>query len=405
MDIEVRPIASEEYESFVRTTVAAFGGTYHPEELERERIEFEPGLSIAAFESGVPVGTAAGITFDLTVPGGFLPALAVTGVGVLPTHRRRGVLTTLMRRQLDDAREAGTPLATLWSSEGPIYPRFGYGLASLHAAIDVDTRHTAYSVPFTMRGRMRLLSEEEALKSFPDVYERVRDRQPGFLSRPAEWWSHRFFIPERHRQGYGDYFFALYEGDGPEGYVLYRTKHDWPDGLPGGTLDVEELVAATDQAYAALWRYCFDHDLMAKVTAELRPSFEPLLHLMQDPRRLRMRLADALWVRPVDVRTALEGRRYRSAGRLLLDVRDQFCRWNEGRFELEASGEGAFCRPTTSMPDLTLGATELGALYLGGTPAWALVRAGRISEERAGAAEEADSMFGWTPPPWCPHRF
>ena len=187
--------------------------------------------------------------------------------------------------------------------------------------------------------------------------------------------------------------------------MLYRTKHDWPDGLPGGTLDVEELVAATDQAYAALWRYCFDHDLMAKVTAELRPSFEPLLHLMQDPRRLRMRLADALWVRPVDVRTALEGRRYRSAGRLLLDVRDQFCRWNEGRFELEASGEGAFCRPTTSMPDLTLGATELGALYLGGTPAWALVRAGRISEERAGAAEEADSMFGWTPPPWCPHRF
>ena len=102
MDIEVRPIASGEYESFVRTTVAAFGGTYHPEELERERIEFEPGLSIAAFESGVPVGTAAGITFDLTVPGGFLPALAVTGVGVLPTHRRRGVLTALMRRQLDD---------------------------------------------------------------------------------------------------------------------------------------------------------------------------------------------------------------------------------------------------------------------------------------------------------------
>ena len=128
MDIEVRPIAPDEFEAFVRATVASFGAIYHPEELERNRTEFEPGRSLAAFDGADIVGTAGGVSFDLTVPGGTLPALAVTGVGVIPTHRRRGVLRSLMRHQLDDARKAGTPLAILWASEGAIYPRFGYGV-------------------------------------------------------------------------------------------------------------------------------------------------------------------------------------------------------------------------------------------------------------------------------------
>jgi predicted acetyltransferase len=405
MDIEVRPIAPDEFEGFVRATVASFGATFRPEELERNRIEFEPGRSLAAYEAGAIVGTTSGVSFDLTVPGGFLPSLAVTGVGVLPTHRRRGVLRALMRRQLDEAREAGTPLAILWASEAAIYPRFGYGLAALLGDLDVDTRHSRYGVPFIAEGRMRLLSEEEALKSFPEVYERVRETQPGFLSRTPEWWSYRFWIPAHHRGELSENLYALYEEEGPRGYVVYRTKHHWPEGSPEGTLEVQELVAATDSAYAALWRYCFDHDLMTTVKAESRPSFEPLLHMMEEPRRLKLRLADALWVRVLDVRSALEGRRYRWPGHLVLGIRDEFCPWNEGRFELEVSREGASCRPTRSQPDLVLGAADLGALYLGGIPAWTLVRAGRIDEERAGAAEEADAMFAWTPPPWCPHRF
>src|SRR5207247_11313366 len=195
-------------------------------------------------------------------------------------------------------------------------------------------------VPFEAEGRMRLLSEEEALKVFPDVYERVRERQPGFLSRTPEWWSFQFWIPSHHREDLSDHIFALYEADGPQGYVVYRTKHRWPDGSPEGVIEVVELVAVTDSAYAALWRYCFDHDLMTRVKAELRPSFEPLLHMVEEPRRLRLRLADGLWLRVLDVGEALEGRRYRAPGRLVFDVRDEFCPWNEGRHELSVTTEG-----------------------------------------------------------------
>ena len=405
MDVEVRPIAPEEFEAFVRATVASFGATYRAEELERNRIEFEPGLSIAAFEGADMVGTTGGLSFDLTVPGSTLPSLAVTGVGVIPTHRRRGALRALMRRQLDDARQAGTPLSILWASEGGIYPRFGYGLSALHAELDVDTRYSRFGIPFAPEGRMRLLSEEEALKVFPDVYERVRERQPGFLSRTPDWWSYVFWIPARRRGELSENIFALYEEDGPQGYVVYRTKHDWPGGLPGGTLEIEELVSATDDAYAALWRYCFDHDLMTRVKAERRPSFEPLLHILEEPRALGLRLADALWLRVLDVSAALESRRYRSSGSLVFELEDPFCPWNEGRYELDASPDGASCRTTRARPDLVMSAVELGAIYLGGVSAWELVRAGRIDEERTDAAVEADSLLAWTPPPWCMHRF
>ena len=405
MDLEIRPAAPEEFEALMRATTIAFGGDFHPDELEHTRAEFEKGRSLGAFEGPEVVGATLGLSFDLTVPGGFLPALAVSGVGVLPTHRRRGVLRALMRRQLDDARDSGKPLAILWASEAAIYPRFGYGLAVLHAELDVQTPLAGYRVPFPSQGRMRLLSEDEAMKTLPEVYERVRLTQPGFLSRTPEWWRYRFWIPAHHRDGFSDNFFALYEGEGPEGYVVYRTKHDWPDGSPEGVLQVVELVAATDSAYAGLWRFCFDHDLMTRVKADLRPSFEPLLHMLDEPRRLRMRLADALWVRPVDVAAALEGRRYRRPGRLVLEVHDEFCPWNEGRYEIESSREGASCRATRHEPDLLLGASELGALYLGGTSAWTLLRAGRVAEGRPGGVERADDMFAWTPGPWCPHRF
>jgi predicted acetyltransferase len=201
-------------------------------------------------------------------------------------------------------------------------------------------------------------------------------------------------------------FYALYEENGrADGYVVYRTKHEWPEGAPEGVIEIQELVAATDSAYAGLWRYCIDHDLMTKVKAYAGPSFEPLLHMVEEPRRLKLRLGDGLWARTIDVARALEGRRYRTSGRLVFEVRDQFCPWNAGCYELEAGGAEALCRRTDAEPDLVFSASDLGAMYLGGTSAWSLARADRAVEATPGAVERADAMFGWTPPPWCPHHF
>jgi predicted acetyltransferase len=164
-------------------------------------------------------------------------------------------------------------------------------------------------------------------------------------------------------------------------------------------------MAETTAAYTALWRYCLDVDLMRTITAGERSPEEPLVHLLAEPRRLRITLQDGLWVRPVDVPAALSARRYARDGQVVLAVRDALCPWNDGRFELDGGPEGAGCRASDRDPDLELEAADLGAAYLGGTRLRILHRAGRVRELRPGAVAAADRMFSWDPLPWCPEIF
>jgi predicted acetyltransferase len=202
-------------------------------------------------------------------------------------------------------------------------------------------------------------------------------------------------------------FFVAYETDeGVEGHLAYRVKEAWDIRTgPGHTLQVEELMATTRDAYAALWRYCFDADLIRTVEGWKRPVDESLLYMLANPRGLGVRVRDGTWLRLVEAPAALEGRAYGTEGRLVFDLHDGFCPWNEGRWELEAGPAGATYRSTTKEPDLVLGAGELASMYLGTVPAGALARAGRVEEITAGALGIADAMFASDPAPWCPYIF
>ncbi|HSD49632.1 MAG TPA: sterol carrier protein domain-containing protein, partial [Actinomycetota bacterium] len=96
---------------------------------------------------------------------------------------------------------------------------------------------------------------------------------------------------------------------------------------------------------------------------------------------------------------------YGGPGRIVVDVRDPFCVWNEGRFALDAGPDGATCEPTTEDPDLRCDVNVLGAAYLGGVSFRQLRRAGRVDEGSPGALARADALFGWDPAPWCPFVF
>jgi predicted acetyltransferase len=210
----------------------------------------------------------------------------------------------------------------------------------------------------------------------------------------------------RSRTGASPFFYAVHEGhDGPDAYAVYRFKHDWPQSAPEGTVDVEEVMATSSGAFASMWRFVFDIDLAAHIRCFYRPIDDPLLGLLVEPRRLRMTIRDGLWTRIVDVPSALAARRYAVEESLVLDVRDDFCPWNEGRYRVDAGADGAECSPTRETPDLVLGACELGAAYLGGIGLGHLARAGRVDEETPGALRRADLAFGWEPAPWCADMF
>jgi predicted acetyltransferase len=407
VDIEIRPIGLDRFEEAMRMLAASFGEDLNQLELETERPIFEASRNLAAFDGDTIVGHASAFPMELTVPGGAMPAGGVTSVGVLPTHRRRGIARSLMRTQLDELHEAGTPLAHLWASENLIYQRFGYGIGSLSMAFQIRREDTTYLLPFRARGRTRMIDRGEALKVIPSVYDAVRPDRPGMPERD-EHWTRRHFRDDQHaREGASSLFFVVYETDeGVEGHVVYRVKEAWDLRTgPGHTLQLEELMATTADAYAALWRYSFDVDLVRSIEGWRRPVDEPLLYMLANPRGLGVRVRDGTWLRLVEAPTALEGRAYGAAGRLVLDLRDGFCPWNEGRWELEGGPGGATCRSTSSEPDLVLGAGELASMYLGAVSAGALARAGRIEERTAGALRTADAMFASELAPWCPYLF
>ena len=341
----------------------------------------------------------------MTVPGGAsLACGGVTRVTVASTHRRRGLLRAMMRRQLDDMHQRGEPLAGLLASEAAIYGRFGYGLATYQADLEIDRAYADFVGP-AAGGRISMLDAPDAVRSFSRVWERARKRQPAMLRLDEPHWREQLSDIESRRGGYSPHYRVLYEADGePQGFATYRIKMDWDTG-PRGELRIDALITTSSQAYAALWRYLLNVDLISKVRAWMRPPEEPIRFLLSDSRQPKTTIEDGIWLRLVDVPAALERRRYASEGRLVLAIRDEFCPWNDGVFEVEGGPEGARCRKSDSPPDIEIGAGDLASIYLGGNRVHILQDAGRLTEKRAGAVARAEAMFAVERAPWCPTHF
>ena len=405
MDIEVRPIVDAEFEECLRSLELSFSGSVTPEDMTRERLVLEVDRWHAAFDDGRIVGGAAAASYRFTVPGGAQVAGAgVTAVGVQPTHRRRGINAALMRAQLDDVHARGEPIAVLYASEGGIYGRFGYGLSAFFGEIDFEGGRSTFIRGYRPVGSVRLLPRGEALPAMRAIYDRAQPRRPGMIAMDDAWWEWLFFEKESEKDE--PTFYAVHESDGePDAYATYRVKHEWPDSIPKLELTVRQLVATTPDAYADIWRYLFDVDLVHRVKAWNRPVDEPLSYLMEEPRRLRLRIADGLRVRLVDVPAALEARGFVGDGRVVVDVEDRFCSWNEGRYVIDVSAGAASCTRTEDEPDIACSATDLGATYLGGATFRQLHRAGRVDEIRAGALERVDALFASDPAPWSSFIF
>jgi predicted acetyltransferase len=379
------------------------GGRISAEDADRWAHTIDIPRMHAAREGGATVGGAGAFTYELTVPGGTVPAAGVTVVGVLPTHRRRGILRSMMRAQLDDVHRRGEPVAYLWASEETIYGRFGYGMASLMGEIDLPRAANAFARPFELRGRARILDENEALEPFSDIYDRVRLENPGMFSRTADWWKFRRLAdPETRRQGGGVLNRVLLTIDGkPEGYALYRMHQAMETGMSIGFLSVIEAIGTTAEATREIWRLLLDVDWIARTKASLLPVDHPLFFLLARPRAMKYRAADALWVRLVDVQASLAARSYRSGDPVVIEVSDPFCPWNEGRYRI-ASGDVA---RTSAAPEIRLDVNALGSTYLAGFSFAQLARAGRIEEAHPGALARADALFATDRAPWCPEIF
>jgi predicted acetyltransferase len=407
----VRPVAEEEWAAFRDVDAHAFGVAMEPELEESERLLHRGARDIGAYDAGELVGIATAYSFRLGVPGAVLPAAGVSWVGVLPTHRRRGVLRALMTNQLEAVHDEGTePLAILWASEPEIYGRFGYGLASRAFSMTVPRSATALhaSAPADPGLRLRL-ADPAAWKDLAPVYDALAATRPGLPLRDDAWWQRTVRDFASMRGGRSPLRCVLAEdGDGLRGYALYATKQFWDENFGKGEVSVREVMAVDPAARAALYRYLFDLDLMGSAQLSHVAVDDPLLHWLRNTRHAKPVLEDCLYVRVVDLPRALTGRSYATDVDVVLDVSDRTCPWNAGTWRLTATGgptPDARCEQTDDEADISLDVVHLGAAYLGGTALTELALAGGPVEHRPGALTEVTAAFAHFPAPWTPWVF
>jgi predicted acetyltransferase len=398
LDFSITAAAPEDWDAVFNMLSDAFAED--PDEAMRaeEKGVFEAGRTLLARRGNGMIGSASVFTRRLTVPGATVPAAHVTMVGVRPTARRQGVLTALMRRQLADVHAVGEPVAILWASEGRIYQRFGYGLACRRLMLAIDTREVRLNATAAVEGELRSAPAAEVRDELIKVYDQQVATRTGWSERADQHWEYRLADPESRRNGASTLKAVLHEGPGGvDGYAIYRVKAEWTDQGPAGEVRIEEVVAASPDAYLALWRFLLTVDLTRKTVAERAAAVdEPLLQLVNEPRRLDARIADALWLRIVDLPAALAARQYAADVDLVLDVTDDLLTHNAGRWRLRASAfGGASCERTTDEADLACDVKALGAAYLGDQVLGGLAAAGEVREVRPGAVARLSAAFGW----------
>lgn len=393
MDLTFRPVAAAELPAFARA--AAIGFSESPNWLDEHArwggLEVE--RSLVGFDGDEIVATSRNYSLELTPPGGApIPAAGVSAVTVRPTHRRRGVLRTMMRGLLDEAVERGETVAMLTASEGAIYERFGFGISTRSMSVHLDRRDVEFARP-RPDGRLRLLDPESAAKLEPALFERVRREYPGAVSRPDAWWS-----DEQWERRMGVRFDVAFESpDGTlDGYACYGVRERHEETGANNTLTVRDLVAANPVATHALWRYLCEVDLVRDIIDPGGPVDTPLPWLLTSNRAPRVRrLSDAVWTRLLDAPAALTARAYPVADRLVLELGDPFRSDGAaaGIFTLDAGPDGAVVEPG-GRPDLTADVSAASAAWLGGVRWSTLAAAGQVAEHTPGALQRADRLFG-----------
>jgi predicted acetyltransferase len=401
VSLEIRKPSEDELRAAMQAGEAAFGEETREGEFERFSKMLPADRWFAAYDRGRPVGTTTSNPFRLTVPGGELAAGGVTWVGVLPSHRRRGILKELMKRQLEDLRDRGEPLAILYASEPLIYGRFGYGVAAPAISMNGERARFSYRDDPGPTGVVRMLDAAEALQLLPGVYETVRREVPGFVERDSAVWElTRLADPEHWRRGAGPKFFALIEfDDEPVGYAIYRIRQDWQDGFSQSKVQIVEAIATSPAATRELYRFIYGIDLVVQVQGRYDPG-SPLFLMVSDPRSLHLKISEGLWLRFVELGAALEGRTYNGNDAVVINVEDSFCSWNAGRWRV-----GKTVERTDDEADLELDSADLASAYLGAFDFNALGAAERVRELKPGALQRASDLFRTARAPYCPEDF
>lgn len=403
--VSISPLNADERPAFVRAVALSFGETLDDDAVAHHiATELgDPTRSLAARTDGRIIGTTTALDFTMTVPlARPVPCAGVTSVAVAPTHRRRGVLTSLMRHQIDDLHAGGTAWAALYASESAIYGRYGYGVGSRALSFRLDDPWWQFA-DTVEPAAIDLLDGPGAAGRLTRIYDHVRADTPGMMSVSEEQLRlHLEYDPPGARGSASARHVAALDD---AAFAIYRIKRGWSDTGPDGTVQVERCMAVDATSLRQMWRFLLNLDLVQHLEAHARPIDDPLPWWLAERRRLRVSYDMPCYVRLVDVGAALAQRGTTGDTAVVVDITDGFCPWNARRWRLEGDGAALHCVPSGEDADVTLDTRELASLSLGGVTPFELARAGLIQEQRAGGLPRLTTLLASHRPPWNPFIF
>jgi predicted acetyltransferase len=404
----VTPVPVEEARGWLAQVIGTLLGDPYEDEFDKRIARWLrewPEHTWGYRDHGRWVATLATEPRVLTVPGSGVTTrdLAVdslTTVTVAATHRRQGLLTSMMRDSLRSAKERGLPVSVLIAAEWPIYGRFGYAPAVVDSGYIYYPRRPSAALPPAKPGSVRQVDPDELIDIAPQIFDRARRLRAGQMDRPGQWWARALnvgFDPVGKQSHW-----ILHEGsDGADGLLSWRVTRDFELTGQMGAVEVPVFVTATDEAYFDLWGYLAGLDVVDEIHVDDRPVDEPIRHYLMDGRALSYKHTfDFLWLRLLDVPAALAARSYAVPGRLVLDVVDSdLDEYGTGRFLLTVGDAGnAECVTTDERADLRVNQRALAGAYLCGYRLHQLTHL--VQELTPGALDRADLMFSTPLPPW-----
>jgi predicted acetyltransferase len=411
MGIEIRQLGPDDAEAAVDVTSTAF--------LERPdragvaalvREGWDPARSWLAWDGIRACGTFRSFGTEITLPGlAQAPAAAVAAVTVLPTHRRRGILTKLAEAEHRAALERGDMLAILYCSEFGIYGRYGYGPSTRFGTWTIDVRATRVVPPADDEGTVEYAEPSAATKTLiRDVFEAWRPTQVSEIRRRDLGWDFRLGLRPEPWGGGWKGFLVLHRDAGGrvDGFMRYTAVSKEEGPLPSSEINIQELVGLDDAAEMALWRFATSIDLVALVRVESRSVADRLPWRLTNARAATLsNVLDGLWVRLLDVGAALAARTYERDASLVLEVVDPLAPGGSHRLALDATADGATCTPTDRSPDLTLPVAALGSVFLGAHDLRDVVIRTGADEHTPGSLVTAAFAFRTAREPWSSSFF
>ncbi len=411
MSLEIRPYREDEADAFYRVPSIVFGNYTGQPRSPEASAGMLPDWSLCAFEDGELATAYGAFPFTMRFNGGEAPAAGVSFVGTLPHWRRRGHLRKIMeadfRRRYEQRMQ---PLAILLASIAAIYQRYGYAVCSSKYRYAIDPRWIGFapSLPRPQGTWREVMKDDIAVVQ--EIYRQFIAGRTGYLHRAPIMWEMLLGLhPELGGGEYGASIAAVYEEDGaPRGYVLYGAKgfETHPDGAgPGQRVMVRDYAWLTPGACRAMWEYFKTFDLAARIHVDRAPVDDPAFDIMLDPRELNATRGDWLLGRVIDVERLVPLRRYGREGRAVLDLRDEMCPWNEGRWLIETGGEQTSVRRTNETPDLSLDVSALAQVLFGQVAPSRAVRYGRGEASPNADLARLDAIFRTDYAPFCPDMF